>query len=63
VVRGKPYSYPRYFFNNVSKDILMLCAWGFDLVGVDWKQNRWNSLSVARRDSVAYLDTFIGPKS
>jgi hypothetical protein len=62
-VRGKHYSYSRYFFSNASKDILMLCAWGFDLLGVEWKQNRWNSLSVAKRDSVALLDTFIGPKS
>jgi hypothetical protein len=63
VVRGKPYSYPRYFFSNVSNDILMLCAWAFDLVGVEWRQNNWNSLSVAKKDSVALLDTFIGPKS
>ncbi|HVV36908.1 MAG TPA: helix-turn-helix domain-containing protein [Acidimicrobiales bacterium] len=63
VVRGKRYSYPRYFFNNVSTDILMLCAWGFDLLGVEWRQNNWNCLSVAKRDSVAMLDTFIGPKS
>jgi hypothetical protein len=61
--RGKPYSYPRYFFTNSSYDILMLCGWAFDLLGVDWRQNRWNSLSVAKRDSVALLDTFIGPKT
>ena len=63
VTRGKAYSYPRYFFSNVSYDILMLCAWAFDLIGVEWRQNRWNSLSVAKRDSVALLDTFIGPKA
>jgi hypothetical protein len=63
VTRGKPYSYPRYFFTNVSEDILMLCADAFDRLGVEWKRNRWNSLSVAKRDSVALLDTFIGPKT
>ncbi|MEY2470236.1 MAG: hypothetical protein QOF21_2934 [Actinomycetota bacterium] len=63
VTRGKSYSYPRYFFSNVSKDILYLCAAAFDQIGVDWRQNRWNSLSVAKRDSVAFLDTFIGPKT
>jgi hypothetical protein len=63
VVRGKLYSYPRYMFKNESTDILQLCGWGFDLVGVEWKYNNRNSLSVAKRDSVAILDTFIGPKS
>jgi hypothetical protein len=63
VTRGKPYSYPRYFFTNVSEDILMLCADAFDRLGVEWRRNRWNSLSVAKRDSVAFLDTFIGPKT
>ncbi len=63
VTRGKTYSYPRYFFSNVSEDILMLCADAFDQLGVEWRQNNWNSLSVAKRDSVAFLDTFIGPKA
>jgi hypothetical protein len=63
VTRGKPYSYPRYFFTNSSADILSLCAVAFDVIGVNWRQNNWNSLSVAQRDSVAYLDTFIGPKA
>lgn len=63
VTRGKPYSYPRYFFTNSSTDIRNMCAAAFDRIGVDWRQNRWNSLSVARRDSVALLDTFIGPKT
>jgi hypothetical protein len=63
IVRGKAYSYPRYFFTNFSADILEFCKMAFDRIGVDWKQNRWNSLSVAKRDSVALLDTFIGPKS
>ncbi len=63
VTRGKAYSYPRYFFTNYSEDILMLCADAFDRLGVEWRRNRWNSLSVAKRDSVAFLDTFIGPKA
>lgn len=59
---GKSYEYSRYFFTNVSRDILDLCAATFDYVGVEWRQNRWNSLSVAKRESVEFLDTFIGPK-
>ncbi|MQA25201.1 MAG: transcriptional regulator [Micromonosporaceae bacterium] len=59
---GRRYSYPRYFFSNESEDILKLCAAGLDRVGAEWRRNRTNSLSVARRDSVALLDSFIGPK-
>jgi hypothetical protein len=34
-----------------------------DLVGVQWRFNRRNSMSVARRESVALMDEHIGPKS
>ena len=56
---------PRYIwlFTRGPPDILHICKMAFDRIGVDWKQNRWNSLSVAKKDSVALLDTFIGPKS
>jgi hypothetical protein len=63
VTRGKAYAYPRYFFTNTSADILDLCGVAFDVLGIQWRKNRWNSLSVAQRASVAYLDTFIGPKA
>ncbi len=63
VTRGKAYAYPRYFFTNSSPDILSLCGVAFDVIGVNWTQNNWNSLSVAQRSSVAYLDTFIGMKA
>lgn len=59
----KRYGYPRYFFGNESRDILELCAWALDLIGVAWRYNRGNSISVARRDAVAALDTFVGPKT
>jgi hypothetical protein len=39
-----------------------LCRRALDRVGVDWRMNRRNSLSVARRDDVARLDGFVGPK-
>ncbi len=60
---GKQYSYPRYFFSNESTDILRICGQALDEVGAQWRYNRPNSISVARRCSVALLDTFIGPKS
>lgn len=60
---GKVYEYPRYFFSNVSEDILGIFANTCDQLGVAWKQNRWNSISIARANDVAYLDQFIGPKT
>ncbi|MFD0593499.1 hypothetical protein ACFQZ4_13995 [Catellatospora coxensis] len=60
---GRTYEYPRYLFANESADILALCGWALDLLGVAWRLNRRNSLSVARRDAVALLDRHVGPKS
>jgi len=58
----KHYSYPRYFFSNESADILRLCGDVPDLLGVAWRYSRRNAISVARRDAVARLDEFVGPK-
>jgi len=57
------YSYPRYFFGNTSEDIRGILTDTLDLLGIAWKQNRWNSISIARREAVAALDAFVGPKS
>ena len=59
----KRYEYPRYFFANVSDDIRGIFTDALDLLGIARKQNRWNSISVARREAVAALDEFVGPKS
>lgn len=59
---GKRYEYPRYLFSNKNEDILGICTWALDLLGVAWKRNNANSISVARRDAVARLDEFVGPK-
>jgi hypothetical protein len=59
----KRYTYPRYFFSNESDDILGIFVEACHRVGVEWRANRRNMISVARRDSVRLLDTFIGPKS
>lgn len=61
-IAGKTYTYPRYMFSNESKDILALCGEALDLLGVQWRYNRRNSLSVAKRSSVALLDLHVGPK-
>jgi hypothetical protein len=66
-VNGTPY--PRYHFTNVSADFTNVSAdirgifgRACDQLGIEWRpNNRW-SLSVARRESVALLDEFVGPK-
>jgi hypothetical protein len=61
-VKGKDYSYPRYQFSNRSDDIRKLFTDACDQIGVEWRPwSRWH-ISVARRESVALLDSFIGPK-
>jgi hypothetical protein len=56
------YEYPRYLFGNESADILRLCGEALDRLGVAWRYSRRNSISVARREAVARLDEFVGPK-
>jgi hypothetical protein len=56
------YEYPRYFFSNESADILGLCGQALDQLGVSWRFSRHNAISVARREAVARLDKFVGPK-
>jgi hypothetical protein len=56
------YEYPRYFFSNESLDILGICAAALDALGIAHRHPRWNMISVARREAVARLDEFVGPK-
>jgi hypothetical protein len=56
------YEYPRYLFSNESGDILRLCGQVLDQLGVAWRFSRRNAISVARREAVARLDEFVGPK-
>jgi hypothetical protein len=59
----KTYTYPRYNFCNRSDDIRGIFCDALDLLGIEWRvMNAWN-ISVARRDSVARLDEFVGPKT
>jgi hypothetical protein len=60
---GKRYSYDRYIFTNHSSDIRELFRWACTLVGVETRMASWRNVSVARRDSVAMLNEFLGPKS
>jgi hypothetical protein len=62
----KRYEYPRYFFSNKSDDIRKLFTDALDRVGVEWTTLARGSdpfnISVARKASVALMDTHVGPK-
>ena len=62
-VKGKDYEYPRYQFSNRTDDIRKLFTDTCDKLGVEWRQWTRYHISVAKRDSVALLDSFIGPKT
>jgi hypothetical protein len=47
---------------NESADILGLCGATLDQLGVEWRFSKPNTISVAKRDAVARLDEFVGPK-
>ncbi|MEV7318590.1 hypothetical protein [Streptomyces sp. NPDC093970] len=62
----KRYEYPRYFFTNVSDDIRRMYTDTLDKLGVEWTHckrggNPYN-ISVAKKASVALMDTHVGPK-
>jgi hypothetical protein len=59
---GKTYAYPRYNFTNASSDIRSLFVDACDQLGIEWRQMNSRNISIARRDSVARLDRFVGPK-
>ncbi|MCX4761231.1 transcriptional regulator [Streptomyces sp. NBC_01275] len=62
----KRYEYPRYFFTNVSDDIRLLYTATLDKLGIEWTQSARNgnafNISVAKKASVALMDTHVGPK-
>jgi hypothetical protein len=62
-VQHRAYSYVRYFFSNRSSDILQIFRDACDDAGIVYRDSRWDTVSVARREAVAALDRFIGPKS
>ncbi len=56
------YEYPRYFFSNASDDIRRLFTDALDRLDIDWRQSNTRIISIARKDAVARLDQFVGPK-
>jgi hypothetical protein len=61
--KGKLYEYPRCQFSNRSDDIRRIFTGACDALGIEWR--RWTRLhiSVAKKESVALLDSFVGPKA
>jgi hypothetical protein len=57
------YEYPRYFFSQVSTDIMGLFCRTCRKLGVEYRFNGPRSVSVARRASVTRLDELVGPKT
>ena len=61
-VKGRDYEYPRYQFSNRSDDIRALFCEYCDRLGIEWRRwGRWH-ISVARKESVARMDEFVGLK-
>ncbi|MEU6034937.1 hypothetical protein ABZ801_05985 [Actinomadura sp. NPDC047616] len=56
------YEYPRYTFSNESKDIQRIFTNALDRLDIAWRQMNRKNISVARREAVARLDEFVGPK-
>jgi hypothetical protein len=50
-------------FTNASTNILEIFTDALDTLGVHWTQTSPRDISVARRDDVGFIDSFVGPKS
>ena len=61
--RVAEYSYVRYFFSNLSKDIREIFIEHCELLGIRVTQSNHRNLTVSHRHSVAKLEEFVGQKS
>jgi hypothetical protein len=59
---GRRYVYQRYEFSNRSEDIKRIFCEHLDLLSIPWRRAGRQSISIARREAVAALDEFVGPK-
>jgi hypothetical protein len=58
----KTYIYPRYLFSNRSADIRWIFCDACDREDIEWRVMTETDISIARCESVALMDEFIGPK-
>jgi len=59
----KRYEYPRYMFKNESGHIRGIFIEACRRLGIEWRWDGPTQISIARRGSVALLDSFVGPKA
>lgn len=60
--RVAEYEYVRYFFSNRSEDILSIFTTACAALGVHWTRSNHRNISISKRESVVFLDSFVGPK-
>jgi hypothetical protein len=53
---------PRYAFSNMSEDIKRLFCESCDALGIRWTRPSDRQIAIYRKESVALLDEFVGPK-
>jgi hypothetical protein len=56
------WSHPRYAFTNTSRDIREIFCAACDLLGLRWTASANRTIYVSRKDDVALLELFAGPK-
>jgi hypothetical protein len=59
----RTYSYARYQFTNYSEDIRAIFTDALDALGVGWTVGGRMTISVARREDVRFLDSFVPTKN
>jgi hypothetical protein len=57
------YEYLRYMFVNASPDIRGIFTDACDQLGIPWRQSAHRTISIARREGIEILDSFVSPKS
>jgi hypothetical protein len=57
------YEYLRYMFVNASGDIRRIFTDACDQLEIPWRQSAYRTISIARREGIEILDSFVGPKS
>jgi hypothetical protein len=56
------HQYVRYFLSNKSADIHRIFRDACDQLGIRWTASRTDHTSIARREAIAAMDRFVGPK-
>lgn len=54
---------PRYLFSNCSENIKKLFCDSCDALGIRWTRPSDTQIAIYRKESVAILDEFVGPKA